>query len=51
MYYEGLKAHNVEASLHIFPSGGYGIALRNNPGSTNLWTNTCEVWLKEMGFL
>jgi len=45
------KKMNVKASLHIFPKGGHQIALRNNPGSTNLWTILCEEWLKEMGFL
>lgn len=51
MYYQALKKHGVNASLHIFPSGGHGIALRNNPGSTQSWTLLCEEWLTEMGFL
>ena len=41
----------MSASLHIFPHGGHSIALRNNPGSTQLWPELCEAWLKEMGFL
>lgn len=51
LYYQALKNQEVPASLHIFPSGGHGIALRNNPGSTNLWTTLCESWLKETGLL
>jgi len=51
LYYEALRDHRVPASLHIFPFGGHGIALRNNPGSTNQWTSLCEAWLKEMGIL
>jgi acetyl esterase/lipase len=51
MYYTSLKEAGVSASLHLFPSGGHSIALRNNPGSTNLWTGICESWLDEMGFL
>ncbi|MDW7691323.1 alpha/beta hydrolase [Flammeovirgaceae bacterium SG7u.111] len=37
----------ASSSLHIFPQGGHNIALRNNPGSTNLWTQLCESWLIE----
>jgi len=38
----------VNASIHIFPQGGHGIRLYDNPGSTELWTNLLELWLKEM---
>ncbi|MFB6320732.1 alpha/beta hydrolase [Saccharicrinis sp. FJH54] len=50
-YYTALNAHNIPASLHIFPYGGHGIGIRNNPGSTQQWPVLCEAWLKEMGFL
>ncbi|MBN1133052.1 MAG: hypothetical protein JXR52_13025 [Bacteroidales bacterium] len=39
------------AGGHRTCTGGHSIALRNNPGSTNLWTGICEAWLQEMGFL
>lgn len=48
---EALSAKNVSYSLHIFPQGGHAIALRNNPGSTGQWTNLCEAWMVEMGFV
>jgi acetyl esterase/lipase len=51
MFYNALLDKNVSASLHIFPQGGHSIALRNNPGSTQEWTNLCELWLLEMGFI
>lgn len=51
LYYKSLRDQRVSASLHIFPFGGHGIALRNNPGSTNLWSSLCEAWLKEMGII
>lgn len=51
LFYEALAEHDVPASLHIFPSGGHAIGLVNNPGSTDLWTDLCEAWLDEMGFL
>ncbi len=51
MFYDALTDKQVPASLHIFPRGGHSIALRNNPGSTEIWTRLCEMWLVEMGFL
>ena len=50
MFYKALVENNVNASLHIFPQGGHGIRLYDNPGSTELWTNLLEMWLKEMNF-
>lgn len=51
MFYEALVDKSISASLHVFPQGGHAIALRNNPGSTAEWTNLCEMWLVEMGFI
>lgn len=51
MFYNSLLDKNISASLHIFPTGGHAIALRNNPGSTETWTTLCEMWLVEMGFI
>lgn len=51
LLYEALLANNVSSSLHIFPQGGHAIALRDNPGSTEMWTDLCETWLVEMGFI
>jgi acetyl esterase/lipase len=51
MFYNALLDKNISASLHIFPTGGHNIAIRNNPGSTDEWTRLCEMWLIEMGFI
>lgn len=51
LYYQALKANEVSSSLHIFKQGGHSIALRNNPGATQLWTTLCEEWMKESGVL
>lgn len=51
MFYNALLDKNISASLHIFPTGGHAIALRNNPGSTEEWTKLCEMWMVEMGFI
>jgi acetyl esterase/lipase len=49
-FYNALIDKNVNASIHIFPHGGHGIRLDDNPGSTDLWMNLLELWLKETGF-
>ncbi len=51
MFYQALLEKNVVSSLHVFPQGAHSIALRNNPGSTELWTTLCEKWMIEMGII
>lgn len=51
LFYQALLENKVPSALHIFPQGGHSIALRNNPGSTELWTILCEKWMLEMDFI
>lgn len=51
MFYEALIKNKINASIHIFPQGGHGIRLDDNPGSTDLWMNLLELWLKEMNLV
>ena len=51
MFYTALLEKGIPSSLHIFPQGAHAIALRNNPGSAEMWTTLCEAWLREMHFL
>lgn len=51
LFYSALVEKKINASLHVFPQGGHGIRLDENPGSTDLWMNLLELWLKEMKFL
>lgn len=51
LFYQALLQNNIPVSFHVFPQGGHAIALRNNPGSTELWTNLCEMWLIETGII
>jgi len=51
MFYQALLQNNVPVSFHAFPQGAHAIALRNNPGSTELWTKLCEMWLIEMNII
>lgn len=46
-----LKSGVKRSSLHVFPYGGHNISLRDNPGSTALWTQIAEAWLRENGFV
>ncbi len=51
LFYSALLDKKVDASLHIFPQGGHGIKIVDNPGSTDLWLNLLELWLNEKGFV
>lgn len=51
LFFNALREKNVSASIHIFPLGGHAIGLQNNPGSTKLWKELCEMWLIEKGLL
>lgn len=51
LFYNSLIDKNVQASIHIFPQGGHGIGLFDNPGSTALWLDLLDKWLNEKGFV
>jgi acetyl esterase/lipase len=51
MFHAALVEKKVSASLHIFPHGAHKIGITKNPGSTALWPELCEMWLKETGFI
>lgn len=51
LFYKALLENNVPVSFHVFPQGGHAIALRNNPGSANLWTALAEQWMIEMAVI
>jgi flagellar biosynthesis/type III secretory pathway protein FliH len=51
MLYQSLLENKVSSALHIFPQGAHAIALRNNPGSAEIWTEICEKWLSEIGII
>lgn len=51
LYYNSLIEKGIQASIHIFPQGGHGIGLSDNPGSTELWLDLLYQWLKEKNFV
>ncbi|MBC7948803.1 MAG: alpha/beta hydrolase [Chitinophagaceae bacterium] len=51
LFYQALLDKKVNASIHVFPQGGHGIRMDANPGSTDLWLELLELWLKETGWV
>lgn len=51
LFYSALLEKKINASIHIFPQGGHGIKLVDNPGSTALWMNLLQLWLDEKGLI
>ncbi len=51
LFYNALIENKVPASIHIFPQGGHGIKMFDNPGSTDLWPELLYRWLIEKGFV
>ena len=47
-FYQALKAHNIEAGLHIYTKGEHGFLLAP---SFEEWFGRCTFWMKSMGFL
>ncbi|HET7897209.1 MAG TPA: alpha/beta hydrolase [Flavisolibacter sp.] len=51
LFYTALVEKGVQASLHVFPQGGHGIGLIDNPGSTDMWLDLLDLWLREKRFV
>ena len=46
--YNALLENGVKnCSIHVFPFGKHSIGLLHQPGSTALWTDIAEAWLRE----
>ncbi|MFO7845452.1 MAG: alpha/beta hydrolase [Balneolaceae bacterium] len=48
LYYNALHKHGVNASMHIYPSGGHGFAFGNGRGTVEGWTSVLLEWLKAL---
>jgi acetyl esterase/lipase len=51
LFCNALIEKGVQASIHVFPQGGHGIGLFDNPGSTELWLELLDKWLNEKDFI
>ena len=47
-YFEALRAKGVEASLHIYPSGGHGWGFLETFSYHREWTGELERWLRNL---
>lgn len=47
-YYEALKAHDIPAELHVYPSGGHGWGWRESFKYHNELTGSLARWLNEI---
>jgi acetyl esterase/lipase len=48
LYYEALKHHGVEASMHNYPEGGHGWVFRKGFHYEKAWQDTLCDWLKHL---
>ncbi|WAM34280.1 alpha/beta hydrolase [Caldicellulosiruptor morganii] len=46
-----LSKHNVPFELHIFPHGKHGLGLARGIPFVEKWTELCEKWLENIGFI
>lgn len=47
-YYNALKEHGIEASMHIYPTGGHGWGIRESFRYRNEWQAALLDWLKQL---
>ena len=48
LYYNALKAHGIEASMHISPSGGHGWGIRDSFRYKAQWQDAVLDWLRRI---
>lgn len=48
LYYQALHHSGVEASLHIYPTGGHGFAFGRNKAAVENWTEGLLSWIKNL---
>ncbi len=46
LYFQALRKHKIEASLHIYPSGGHGWGYKESFPYKREWTAVLEKWLR-----
>ena len=51
LFFNALVDKKVNASIHVFPQGGHGIRMYDNPGSTELFPQLLLLWMRENKFL
>jgi acetyl esterase/lipase len=46
-----LKAAEVPAEVHLYPTGGHGYGLRRTEHAATSWPDRCAEWMNAMGWL
>ena len=46
-YYTALKEHGIEASMHIYPTGGHGWGIRESFRYKAAWQDAVLDWLRK----
>lgn len=50
-FYEALLEHDVPAEMHLFRNGPHGFGLSTYDPELSIWTELCENWMRDLGFL
>ena len=50
-FYQGLRAANVIAEMHIYEYGGHGFGLAPTDPVLGQWTTVCEAWMRRHGWI
>jgi len=48
LYYQQLRAHDVPAEMHLYPTGGHGYSLFSDGGTEQSWGTQCINWLNSL---
>lgn len=51
MYYQALRTAGVNAELHVWPKGPHGFGMRQDLPGPSSWTDRCEEWMRNNGWL
>jgi acetyl esterase/lipase len=51
LYYEGLIKARVPGELHLYEKGPHGFGFQKNLGTTSLWPQRAEEWLRAGGWI
>lgn len=50
-YFEALCENGVPAEMHLFPKGRHGLGMAKGDAHVSRWTQLCESWLRDSGFI
>ncbi len=51
LYFDALKKDGVDASLHLYETGGHGFGMGSEPDDSAQWPAACAAWLKDTGWI